>query len=241
MKHMDLDKYQLAWKEEKLFQAKDISEQEILHFTKSTSKIDGQYKKVLGFDVVLKSIFIVALIGLCFMVRETTPLIIVFVLISITVLGLLWQLRIYKQTEKISAGKGSLKETLQKVLSFLNHTYSKSLFVNALSSTLFLLIGSLYYLQLKYGKIPPMAFDDGAVMTIGILLSYGLSAIAYIMQTNFQIKQLETCLSQIEEDTLNESTLKTFGKNRLKNLIKNGIALITGVILLLYVIYNVIN
>ena len=241
MKHVDLDKYQLAWKEEKIFQAKDISEQEILHFIKSTSKIEGQYKKALVFDVALKSIFIVALLVLCFMIKETAPLIIVFVLISITILGLLWQLHIYKQTEKISTGKRSLKETLQAVLGFLNRSYSKSLFVNALSSTLFFLIGSLYYLKLKYGKIPPMEFDDVVVMIIGILLSYGLSAIAYIMQINFQIKQLETCLAQIEEDTLSESTLKTFRKNRLKNLIKNGIALIAGVILLLYLIYSVLN
>jgi len=241
MKHVDLYKYQLAWKEEKLFEAKDISEQEILHFTKSTSKIEGQYKKALGFDVALKSIFIAALLGLCFMVRETAPLIIVFVLMCITVLGLLWQLRIYKQTEKMNTGKGSLKETLQAVLHFLNHSYSKALFVNALSSTLFFLIGSMYYLQIKYGKIPPMEFDDGVVLTAGILLSYGVSAIVYIVQNNFQIKQLETCLAQIEEDTLSDSTLKTFRKNRLKNLIKNGIALITGVILLLYLIYSFLN
>ncbi len=45
----NLDKYQLAWKNEKSFQAEKLSEIEIHNFMKSASKIVGQYRRFLLF------------------------------------------------------------------------------------------------------------------------------------------------------------------------------------------------
>jgi len=56
MEDLDLNKYQLAWKKEKSFQAEILSEIEIQNFMKSASKIVGHYKRSLLFDIGFKYI-----------------------------------------------------------------------------------------------------------------------------------------------------------------------------------------
>ena len=52
MENLDLNKYQLAWKNEISFQSEQLSEIEIHAFMKSASKIGGQYKRSILFDIV---------------------------------------------------------------------------------------------------------------------------------------------------------------------------------------------
>ena len=113
--------------------------------------------------------------------------------------------------------------------------------MSALSSTLFFLSGSLFYLHFKYEQIPAFELDDFIVLTIGIILSYGVSAFAQIKQNDYQIKQLESCLIEIEENTINASSIKKYITNRIKNIVTIGIALITGVIIFLYLIFGLNN
>jgi hypothetical protein len=237
MGDIDLNKYQLAWKKGNTFQAEGLSESEILKFIKSASKIEGQYKRALVFDIVLKSILIIAIFILSYKFKQQTePLVTVLVLLPVAVFGILWQLHAYKQIEKISANDFNLKQLLESYISFFNSKYVTSLFVNALSSTLFFLIGSMFYMHIKYGEIPPLDLDDIIVIIIGIIASYGFSAAVHIMQNNYQIKQLETCLEQIEEDNINALNLDTYKKNRIVNIVVNGIALITGIVAFWYLV-----
>jgi hypothetical protein len=91
-------------------------------------------------------------------------------------------------------------------------------------------------MHIKYGEIPPLDLDDIIVIIIGIIASYGFSAAVHIMQNNYQIKQLETCLEQIEEDNINALNLDTYKKNRIVNIVVNGIALITGIVAFWYLV-----
>jgi hypothetical protein len=237
MENLDLNKYQLAWKNEKSFQAEKLSEIEIQNFMKSASKIVAQYKKSLVFDIVFKSILLISFLALIVLLKNQSIAILAnSFLIFLAVFGIIWQIKVYRRIDKISAAKENLKDLLRAYIDFYNGHYIKSIFVSALSSTLFFLSGSLFYLHIKYDQIPIFELDDFIVLTIGIILSYGLSAFAQIKQHNYQIKQLENCLIEIEENTINELSIKKYKTNRIKNMVIVGIAMIIGVILFLYLI-----
>ncbi|MFC2188237.1 hypothetical protein ACFCT7_13040 [Fulvivirgaceae bacterium LMO-SS25] len=239
MEDLDLNKYQLAWKKEKSFQSEKLSEIEIHNFMKSASKIVGQYRWFLLFDIVLKSILLISFLLLIFLLKnQLIAILTITFFIFISVFGIIWQSKVYKKVDKISVTKEYLKDLLKAYIDFYTGQYIKSIFVSALSSTLFFLIGSLYYLYFKYEQIPTFEWDDFIVLTIGIILSYGVSAFAQIKQNDYQIKQLERCLDEIEENTINVSSIKKYKTNRIKNIAMTGVALIIGVIIFLYLIFE---
>ena len=237
MENLDLNKYQLAWKKEKSFQAEKLSEIEIQYFMKSASKIVGQYRRSLLFDIGFKGILLISFFVLIFLLRNQS---IAFLtntfFVFIATIGIIWQTKVYKRIDKISVTKEHLKDLLRAYIDFYTKQYIKSIFVSALSSTLFFLSGSMFYLHFKYEQIPTFELDDFIVLTIGIILSYGVSAFAQIKQNDYQINQLENCLVEIEENTINASSIKKYKTNRIKNIITIGIALIIGVIIFLYLI-----
>jgi len=240
MENLDLNKYQLAWKNEKSFQAEKLSEIEIQNFMKSASKIVAQYKRSLVFDIVFKSILLISFLVLIFLLKNQSIAILTnSFFVFIATIGIIWQTKVSKRADKISVTKEHLKDLLRAYIDFYNGLYVKSIFVNALSSTLFFLNGSLFYLYFKYEHIPTFELDDFIVLTVGIILSYGVSAFAQIKQNEYQIKQLESCLVEIEENTINASSIKKYRTNRIKNIVTIGIALIIGVIIFLYLIFGI--
>jgi hypothetical protein len=237
MEDLDLNKYQLAWKKEKSFQAEKLSEVEIRNFMKSASKIVGQYRRSLIFDIVFKGILLISFLLLIFLLKnQSIAILAITFFVFIAAFGIIWQTKVYKRVDKISVTKEHLKDLLKAYIDFYTEQYIKSIFVSALSSTLFFLSGSLFYLNFKYEQIPTFELDDFIVLTIGIILSYGVSAFAQIKQNDYQIKQLESCLVEIEENTISASSIKKYKTNRIKNIVTIGIALITGVIIFLYLI-----
>ena len=242
MENLDLNKYQLAWKNEKSFRAEKLSEIEIHNFMKSASKIVGQYKRSLIFDIVFKGLLLISFIVLIFLLEnQSIATLTNSFFIFIATFGIIWQTKVYKRVDKISVVNAHLKRLLRAYIDFYNGQYVKSIFVSALSSTLFFLSGSLFYLYFKYGQIPFFELDDFIVLTVGIILSYGVSAFAQIKQNKYQIMQLESCLIEIEENTMDASNIKKYKANRIKNLLTIGIALIIGVIIFLYLIFGITN
>jgi len=242
MENLDLNKYQLAWKNEKSFQAEKLSEIEIHNFMKSASKIVGQYKRSLIFDIVFKSLLLISFIGLIFLLKnQSIATLTNSFFIFIATFGIIWQIKVYKTVNKISISNEPLKRLLRAYIDFYNGQYVKSIFVTALSSTLFFLSGSLFYLYFKYGQIPYFELDDFIVLTVGIILSYGVSAFAQIKQNKYQIKQLESCLVEIEENTIKASSIKKYQTNRIKNILMIGIALIMGLLIIFYLIFEITN
>ncbi len=240
MENLDLNKYRLAWKNEKTFQAEKLSEIEIYDFMKSASKIVGQYKRSLLFDIVYKGILLVSFFILILLLKnQSIAILTISFFIFIAIFGIVWQLKVYKNSDRINNTKENLKDLLRKYIAYYNEQYIKSIFVSALSSTLFFLSGSLFYLHFKYDQIPSFELDDFIVLTIGIILSYSLSAFTQIKQNNYQIKQLERCLVEIEDNTINASSIKKYKTKRIKNIVIIGIALIIGVILLLFLVYTI--
>ena len=76
----------------------------------------------------------------------------------------------------------------------------KSLYVGALSNSLIFLSGSLYYFYFKYGEIRPLDLTDYLVFGGAILIAYVLGAAVNLAAMKFQVRQLESCLQEIDED-----------------------------------------
>jgi hypothetical protein len=130
----------------------------------------------------------------------------------------------------------NLKELLKVYIDFYTGQYFKSIIVNALSSTLLFLSGSQFYLYFKYGQIQGLRFDDFIVWGLGIILSFGISASANILQNNNQVKQLKSCLIEIEDETISQSSLKRYKRNKVKMITLFAIALIVGILVFLHLI-----
>lgn len=237
MEHLDLTKYRLAWKGENSFHAEQLSAIEIHKFMKSASKIVGHYKRALLFDIVFKGILLISFLVSIMLLKNQPIAVLASIFFSLmAVLGIIWQARVYKNIDNRIVADEPVKSVLNSSVDFYNGPYIKSILVSALSSTLFFLSGSLFYLYFKYGQIPTVEADDFIVLTLGIIMSYGISAYAQNKQNDFQITQLEMCLAEIKENTITPLCIERYKANRIKNMVKVGMALVIGVIILLYLI-----
>jgi hypothetical protein len=237
MENLDLNKYQLAWKGEKSFHTEQLSAIEIHKFMKSASKIVDHYKKALLFDIVFKGILLISFLVLMMLLKNQPIAVLSSICFSfMAALGIIWQARVYKNIDNRILADEPVESALNASVDFYHGPYIKSIFVSALSSTLFFLSGSLFYLYYKYGQIPAVEADDIIVLTLGIILSYGISAYAQNIQNDFQITQLETCLAEIRENTITPLSIERYKASRIKNMVKVGMALVIGVIILLYLI-----
>ena len=150
--------------------------------------------------------------------------------------GIGWQLRTRRLIPRQDPGARSTLDLLRQYIAFYYRHYYRALLVMAGSSVFFFLIGSLYYLYFKYGDIPPVRWDDLLVLGIGLVVSFSLSAVAQVWQGNFQIRQLEERVQEIGEQSLSTRSLEIQRNQLLRNAVQIGMALIVGLLLLLYFI-----
>jgi len=239
MQELELNKYLLAWKNEKSFQEEKLSDIEIQSFMKSASKIEFQFRWTLLFDIVIKSVLLVSVfILITLFIDQSGAVFSNTFLLFLTAFGIYYQTKVYKSLVKISVSEENLKNLLSVFVDFYTGQYFKSVFISALTSTLFFLIGSQYYLYSKYGKIPILKSDDFVVIGLGIILSYGVSIFAYIWQNNNQVRQLKSCLVEIEEETISHASIIRFKRNKLKMIFLTAVVLIIGLLAFLYFITN---
>jgi len=240
MKSIDLDTIKAAWKKESAFENKNLSKAEIENFLSGKSKdISLLFRKGLSFDIVLKSILGVCFLGIIILFKNNLPVI----LISLAILmGILWTIRyqwlMIGKIPEASIGDRTIRSTLENKVSFYRQRYTKSLYVGALSNSLLVLAGMIYYFYFKYGEIRPFLWDDYLVSSIAILLSFAIGAMTQIKQSSFQIKQLEGCLQEIDEDAISTLTLRDQRNKKRRMLLIFLLALICGLFVLTFLIFR---
>jgi uncharacterized membrane protein YfcA len=110
--------------------------------------------------------------------------------------------------------------------------------VGALSNALLIVSGMLYYLYFKYGELRPFTWEDYLVLGSVILIGYFFGAYVQIAQHNFHVRQLESCLQEIDENIINTYTLRK-QKNRKRLLILIFVlAIVCGLLLLAYLVFS---
>lgn len=243
MSHIDLEKYKSSWKKESAFEAKTLSAQNVSKFMQSSSKhLVSLFKKGLVFDIILKSLLFIAVMVFIVLISNQKNVVYTSLLIqAIILISLGKQFSSLKTLPVNQLEPESAIQQLNGYILFYDKHYIYSILNSALSSVLVFIIGSLYYLHFKYGILPALEIDDIIVLFLFIVISFGLSFYAQFMQTKFHINQLKACVKDIETDALTETTVKTYRKHKLRNMLLIGILFIVGLLVFLYLIYQFQN
>lgn len=240
MKTTDIDSLKSAWKNEKGFENKTLSQSDIEKFLKHKSKdISRLFKAGLSFDVILKSIVGASLVGLIILFSDNQKMVIAMCLILGLILWTIWyQMLVYRRIPSGGPSDTTTRTSLERRIQFYHQRYVKSLYIGALSNSLIFVSGSLYYFYFKYGKIRPLDLVDCLVFGSAIIIAYALGAVVQIAQHRFQIRQLESCLREIDEDSISVLTLKEQRNKKLRFFFIALTALICGLLLLAYFIFR---
>ena len=240
MKSIDLDTMKKAWKNESGFEDKRLSEADIEKYLhKRSGNISQLFRKGLVFDIVLKGIVGVSLLGIAVLFRGTPNFI---TAISFILLGIIWaiwfQWRMTGRIPEAGATGETIRTTLETRIRFYHEQYLKSLYVGALSNSLIILSGMLYYFYFKYGEIRPFQWDDYLVFSGFIIIGYALGAVAQISQHNFQVKQLESCLEEIDEKSFSSISIQSQRNKNLRFILLALLALLCGLLVLAFLIFR---
>ena len=239
MKSIDLDSIKAAWKNESSFEDHRLSELDIENFLSSKSKdISQLFRKGLIFDIVLKSVIGLSLIGIFFLLKASQSIILVSSILMLILWAIRFQWIMIARIPKASTSDPVIRTSLENKIKFYRQHIIKSLYVGALSNSLFILSGMLYYFYFKYGEIRPFAWDDYLVFGVTIIIGFALGAYVQITQHSFQVKQLETCLQEIDEETMSTITLRDQVNKRRRMTLIFVLALVCGLLLLAYFIFQ---
>jgi len=240
MKPIDLDSMKTTWKNERNFQEHRLSEADIEKFLSAKSKDIGQlFRSGLLIDIVLKSVVGISFVGIMMLFRTNLPVVLIS---SGILLLLLWTVRYQWLTiGKIPEAPAShpvIRTTLEDKINFYHQHYIKSLYVGALSNSLLILSGMLYYFYFKYGELRPFLWDDYLVLGAVIVLGFVLGAAVQIAQHKFQVKQLESCLREIDEDAISSLTIREQRNKKARMILIFLLALVCGLLILAFFIFR---
>jgi hypothetical protein len=189
--------------------------------------------------VVLKSIVGASLVGLIFLFIENRQVTIAITAILLLILWGIWfQVRMYRRIPQSGMSEPDIKSSLEKKVRFYRQRYVKSLYMGALTNSLIFVSGSLYYFYFKYGEIRSMDLEDYLVFGTAIIIAFVIGAAAQLAQHNFQIKQLESCLQEIEEERITELTIKQHRMRKRRLFFIALIVFVCGLLLLAYFVFR---
>ncbi len=241
MEEIDFNKYRAAWKSEQSFEKKSLSEAAIQGFLKKKSKeINKLFKRGLIFDIVLKSILGVSFIILSFLMYNSLNIVIISSFMGAgMMLAISFQAAMLKKIPMADYTTDNLRTILENKINFYTEKYLKSLYVGALSNSLFIISASLYYYYFKYGELRPFGIDDCLVFGIIIIIGFVLGAFAQIKHHNFQIQQLQHSLTEIDENTINVGTIKNQNNRRRQLFLIYLLAIICGLLVLAFILTRI--
>lgn len=190
-------------------------------------------------DIILKTLVGISFVGIIILFRENLNLVL---LVSFLILGLIlairYQWQMIGKIPQTGASEPVIRTTLEEKISFYHQKYSYTLYVGALSNALIILSGILYYFYFKYGEIRPFQWDDYLVFSLTMLIGFGLGAAVQIAQYRFQIKQLEGCLQEIDEDAISTLTLREQRNKKRRRILAFLLAVVFGLLVLAYFIFR---
>jgi hypothetical protein len=238
MIEMDFDKYKAAWKSEQGFAKNTLTEADIQGFLKRRSKeIYKLFKKGLIFDIVLKSVIGASFIVLSIMVFSSMKIVVISSLMIVGIIAAsFFQAGMLNKIPYADYAEDNLRKVLEGTISFYKNKYIRSLYVAALSNTLFIISGMLYYFYFKYGELRPFETDDYVVFGLVFIISFVFGAFMQIKLHNFHIRQLEQCLTEIDENIINELTIKRQNRRRGQLFLIFLLAIICGLLILAFIL-----
>lgn len=241
MEQINLEEYKSAWKTEKSFSKEKLSVNQITKFMQKTSiSISGLFRKSIFIDITIKILLIFSFgVLLVLYANQNLILLINSMFILLTIFGIVVQIKTYKKIPDVKNADQNIKTLLYSHIDFYTKIFAPSLIISSFSSSLFFISGAFYYFYYKYGTIRSFQYDDYLVFGTIIVISFLLSAFIQSRNFNFHIRQLENSLTEIEQETINESKLAHYKKLNNRNLIVYSIILFIGLLLLFLFLFMI--
>ncbi|MCW8925596.1 MAG: hypothetical protein OQJ84_05010 [Xanthomonadales bacterium] len=238
MNEFNLEKYRSAWNGGAIELNESLTADEIRSLlNKESLTISQLFHRGLALDLVIKSIFLPALAMLLVLFSDGTTI----QWVNTCVLAIVAFLAFFQwKTLQAIPGPGVLSNTLRDYLAdithFYRHRYIWAVCVNALTAPLVFYTGSQYYTYLKYGGLRPLDTTDLAVFGLFLLLAFGIGLAAHMWQFRFHIRELESCLHDMDALTV---ALKQAGKRAFQRQQSRLVAITLAFLGLLVLAYFV--
>jgi len=191
-------------KAESFLKNEDYESNTIEQFISKRSNSTADYiKKMIFLDIALKSLGVILLGIDIFLYSGTMNVTSVCVTgIALLIILILFQFKLLNQFSQIADYGQTPKEKLASMLTYLRNRFYTTLL--AISSTyLFVFIsGSLLYFYAAYGHVRPLDGQDIIVFSIFIIVGIVFNFIVNYKQVAYQIKHIEACLSDLNDNTL---------------------------------------
>ncbi len=198
-------------------------------------------KNMIIFDIALKSLLVIVF-GINILFYFGTSNIVTVCITGIVLLALLiwFQFKMLKRFIQVADHNQSTKDNLASMLTYLKTRFYSTLV--AVSATyLFVFIGgSLMYFYAAHGGVCPLDGIDIIVFLGFILTGIGINFFVNKAQVKYQIKHLELCLSDLNDDAMFFATenIEMQRKQDRTNRLLLALILMVGFLLLIAVLIN---
>lgn len=204
---------------------------------KQAGNISRLIKGGIVADIGFKLLNLLALMILFFKISNATNIrgAIGFVLLA-GIVSVLWEFRIVVESDKLERSK-SIIENLNDKLRFMQSTYKSFLFLGPLSNAFFILAGSFWYYYLKYGTIHSLDLTDKLVLGGLMLIGYAVGYFAGLPMYKNQVMDLTSCINDLDDQYLASGVMVRQKRRQKRNRTVFAILLITGILLLLFLVW----
>ena len=243
MKDNDKNLKDMWNKAENFMRTSDYGSETIEQFISKRSNSTAQYvKKMMFIDIAVKSLVVVVLAIDIFLYFKTMNVLAVCITAIILLISLiLYQFKMLNQFSQIADYAQTPKEKLASMLTYLRSKFFTTLLAISSTYIFIFLSGMLLYFYATYGQVRPLDGQDIIVFSIFIIFGIVFNFIVNQKQVAYQIKHIEACLSDLNDNTLPLvlSNIETQRKQDRINKVLVLLVLVFGFVLLLVVFKNI--
>ena len=231
-------------KAENLLSTSEYERSTIEKFISKRSNSTAQkIKNLIFLDIGLKFLILIFLGIDLFLFMGTLNVIAVCVTAVALLIPLTaFQFKMLNRFSKISDYGQSTKDKLSSMLTYLRSGFFSTLLAISSSYLFMFIAGMLLYYYAAYGYVRPLDGQDIIVFSIFIIVGLAFNFYVNRKQVDYQIKHLETCLSDLNDSSLEmvSTNLEKQRKQDIANKVLLFLVLVFGFVLLLAVFKNIV-
>lgn len=230
-------------KAENLLGASEYESSAIEKFISKRSNSTAQkMKNMIFLDLGLKALIFFVLIVDIFLFWGTVNVVAVCVSGIVLLLPLfLFQYKMLNRFVRIADYGQTTKEKLASMLTYLRSGFFSTLLAISSSYPFMFVAGMLLYFYAAYGYVRPLDGQDIIVFSIFIIFGLVFNFVVNQKQLAYQIKHLETCLSDLNDSSLEmvSTNLERQRKQDMTIKILLMLVIVFGFVLLIAVFKNI--
>ncbi|WP_346855163.1 hypothetical protein [uncultured Draconibacterium sp.] len=198
-------------------------------------------RKMIFMDIALKTLVIIVLAIDIFLYLGTANVTTICVLGIVLLALLIWyQFQMLNRFSEIADNGQTTREKLGSMLTYLRTRFYSTLLTISSTYLFVFIAGTLVYFYSTYGQVRPMDGQDIIVFTGFIIAGIVFNFIVNKAQIKYQVKHLELCLSDLNDDALNvvSNNIVTQQKQDRINKVFLMLVLVIGFVLLIALFKN---